>query len=139
VTVKAFRGIPVRGIFLAALRDELLFTQEELAPKIGMTKGSLSRLETSEMEGMNRESFRRLAELAGLSYEALRQRISVPPSPAQALQQIEATARQAGLTAEQVIAHFKRLPGSPKRPLVCRVKSQQDKEVREVEIPANGR
>jgi transcriptional regulator with XRE-family HTH domain len=100
VTVKAFRGIPVRGIFLAALRDELLFTQEELAPKIGMTKGSLSRLETSEMEGMNRESFRRLAELAGLSYEALRQRISVPPSPAQALQQIEATARQAGLTAD---------------------------------------
>ena len=71
------------GAKLAALRDQLVMTQEELAPRIDMTKNNLSRLENLSPGGMNKKSFRMLAELASLSTDELKQSIAVvvPAAP----------------------------------------------------------
>ncbi len=59
-SVKELRGIPVDGKKLRALRKSLFVVQEELAPKIEMSKNNLSKLERKG-GGMNPKSFRLLA------------------------------------------------------------------------------
>jgi transcriptional regulator with XRE-family HTH domain len=73
--VQRFRGIPVVGKKVSGLRDSLRLTQEELAPRLRLSKGGLSNLERSAVKGMNKESFRLLAEVANLSFDDLEARI----------------------------------------------------------------
>lgn len=80
--MKHLKGIPIAGKKLATLRKDVLFySQEELAPLIGMTKNNLSRIESAGVAGMNRKSFRTLAGVAKLEYEELLKRIGGEPGP----------------------------------------------------------
>ncbi len=65
------RGISIAGPKLAALRDRLALTQEEFAPRIGLTKNHLSRLENQPSGNINKRSFRLLAEITGMSITRL--------------------------------------------------------------------
>jgi SOS-response transcriptional repressor LexA len=74
-----YRGVPVNGRKFAELRRSLLLTQDELGAKLGMSGGNVARIESSAQTGINLRNFRRMAELAKLSVEALKKRIGVRP------------------------------------------------------------
>lgn len=71
------RGVPVNGHRFAELRRSLMLTQDELGPKLGMSGGSVARIERTTQTGINLRSFRRMAELAGVTIETLKKRIGV--------------------------------------------------------------
>jgi SOS-response transcriptional repressor LexA len=70
-----YRGVPVNGRKFAELRRSLLLTQDELGTKLGMSGGNVARIESSAQTGINLRNFRRMAELAKISVEALKKRI----------------------------------------------------------------
>jgi SOS-response transcriptional repressor LexA len=70
-----YRGVPVNGRKFAELRRSLLLTQDELGAKLGMSGGNVARIESSAQTGINLRNFRRMAELAKISVEALKKRI----------------------------------------------------------------
>lgn len=51
------------------------YSQEGLGRLIGMSKNNLSALENKQVTGMNRDSFRKLAELRSWTVEELRKEI----------------------------------------------------------------
>lgn len=109
--MKDLRGVPIDGKKLAALRDALLLSQDELGPLIGMTGGNLSRLENEDVTGMNKGSFRRLAELAKTSIEELRERIGSggEMTGEEKLDALVEMSQSYGLTPDDVIAHFQQV------------------------------
>jgi transcriptional regulator with XRE-family HTH domain len=137
VTFASLRVSPHR---LRALIDQAGYNFAEFAREVQVSKEALRGYTElgAASAPIKPEILRRIAGKLNVSADVLR--VAEPRvSEARAFEAMEMIAKEAGLTDAQIVAHFKRLPGSPKRPLVCRVKSQQDKEVREVEIPANGR
>jgi transcriptional regulator with XRE-family HTH domain len=71
----AKRTIIVEGPKVERLRNRLALTQRELGDKIGMTERNVSRIESESEAGIYPESFRRLAEVAGVEIPKLREMI----------------------------------------------------------------
>jgi transcriptional regulator with XRE-family HTH domain len=67
-----FRGVTINGRKLAKLRDDRLFTQEELAQELGMSKGNIGRIESEERTGIQVKNFRKLAEVLQVSIDELK-------------------------------------------------------------------
>jgi transcriptional regulator with XRE-family HTH domain len=68
--------VPLFGKKLTAFRDDVLrVSQDDLAPRIGLDVEDLALLEAQDVGEMPAQSFRRLAEVRGVSAEELRRAI----------------------------------------------------------------
>jgi transcriptional regulator with XRE-family HTH domain len=132
------------GAFIRQKRVRQKKSIRKLAAAAGVTEKRLWAIEGMAQPKIYDQTKEAIASALGMTSEQLDEAWQATPVPVRAratdpLGRLEKFAKRLGLSPAQVVEHFKKLSGSPKRPLVCRVKSQQDKEVREVEIPANGR
>jgi transcriptional regulator with XRE-family HTH domain len=80
------KGVAIDGKKLRILRERLVLSQEELASQIGMSKNNLSEIERSgergEPRGMQRDRFRKLAEVSQRTLEQLVEELSPEGSQA---------------------------------------------------------
>src|SRR4051812_39434790 len=69
--------VTIYGNKFAEMRRSRFLTQEEFARRLEMSSANVRRLEQAETSGMQVKNFRKLASLANLSPQELRERIGV--------------------------------------------------------------